>query len=111
MTSQRPVAAQAEGQTIVTLGRTSRRAGPKACSRSTRWPAATTAVRDGADRAGRDEILPGWTAARGLDSGDPVASASHPVVRAEIEAAVEAANSRLARVSRDEAEISALYPG
>ncbi|WAL66888.1 AMP-binding protein [Amycolatopsis cynarae] len=47
-----------------------------------------------------DEILPGWAAARGIEGGDVAVLASHPAVRAEIEAAVEAANSRLARVEQ-----------
>jgi long-subunit acyl-CoA synthetase (AMP-forming) len=47
-----------------------------------------------------DEILPGWAAARGIETGDGAALADHPEVRAEIDRAVESANSRLARVEQ-----------
>ncbi|WP_027942667.1 AMP-dependent synthetase/ligase [Amycolatopsis taiwanensis] len=47
-----------------------------------------------------EEILPGWAATRGIDTADPAALANHPEVRAEIDRAVAAANSRLARVEQ-----------
>jgi long-chain acyl-CoA synthetase len=47
-----------------------------------------------------DEILPGWAVAQGIETIDPAALASHPAVQAEIERAVDSANSRLARVEQ-----------
>jgi len=47
-----------------------------------------------------DEFLPGWAAQQGIEGTDPAALAGHPVVRAEIERAVESANARLARVEQ-----------
>ena len=47
-----------------------------------------------------DEIAPGWAAAKGIEESDVGELAEHPEVRAEIDRAVEAANSRLARVEQ-----------
>jgi long-chain acyl-CoA synthetase len=47
-----------------------------------------------------DEILPGWAAAHDIELAETAALAEHPAVRAEIDRAVEAANSRLARVEQ-----------
>jgi len=44
-----------------------------------------------------DEVVPGWAAARGVTSNDLATVAASPVVRAEIQAAVDAANEKLAR--------------
>ncbi|MFB9682665.1 AMP-dependent synthetase/ligase [Amycolatopsis plumensis] len=46
-----------------------------------------------------DEIAPGWAAANGVEAS-PDELASHPAVRAELERAVESANSRLARIEQ-----------
>ncbi|WP_326944057.1 AMP-binding protein [Amycolatopsis sp. NBC_01307] len=46
-----------------------------------------------------DEIAPGWAAANGVDA-KPDELADHPAVRAELERAVESANSRLARIEQ-----------
>ncbi|HET6504458.1 MAG TPA: AMP-dependent synthetase/ligase [Amycolatopsis sp.] len=47
-----------------------------------------------------DEIVPGWAAAHDIESAGTAALAEHPAVRAEIDRAVEAANSRLARAEQ-----------
>ncbi len=47
-----------------------------------------------------DEIAPGWAAANGVEAADVEALAVHPAVRAELAAAVESANSRLARIEQ-----------
>lgn len=47
-----------------------------------------------------EEILPGWAAARGIESTGTAALADHPEVHAEIDRAVAAANARLARVEQ-----------
>ncbi|WP_020670776.1 AMP-dependent synthetase/ligase [Amycolatopsis nigrescens] len=47
-----------------------------------------------------DEIAPGWAAANGIEAGDVAELAEHPEIRAEIDRAVESANSRLARVEQ-----------
>jgi len=44
-----------------------------------------------------DEVVPGWAAARGVTSNDLATVAASPVVQAEIQAAVDAANEKLAR--------------
>ena len=46
-----------------------------------------------------DEIAPGWAAANGVEAA-PDELADHPAVRAELERAVESANSRLARIEQ-----------
>jgi long-chain acyl-CoA synthetase len=47
-----------------------------------------------------DEIAPPWAASRGIEVADVSVLAEHPEVVAEIERAVESANSRLARVEQ-----------
>ncbi|GAA4532489.1 AMP-dependent synthetase/ligase [Amycolatopsis samaneae] len=47
-----------------------------------------------------DEIAPGWAAANGVEADDVDALAGHEAVLAEIERAVESANSRLARIEQ-----------
>ncbi|MFI6028674.1 AMP-dependent synthetase/ligase [Amycolatopsis magusensis] len=47
-----------------------------------------------------DEIAPAWAAANGIEAADPAELAAHPGIRAEIDRAVESANSRLARVEQ-----------
>jgi long-chain acyl-CoA synthetase len=47
-----------------------------------------------------DEMMPGWAAANGVEVAGGTSLADHPKVRAEIEAAVESANSRLARIEQ-----------
>lgn len=47
-----------------------------------------------------DEIAPGWAAANGVEAAGAEALAAHPAVRAELAAAVESANSRLARIEQ-----------
>jgi long-chain acyl-CoA synthetase len=49
-----------------------------------------------------DEIAPGWAAANGVEAApeDLTELADHPAVRAELERAVESANSRLARIEQ-----------
>lgn len=47
-----------------------------------------------------DEIAPSWAAARGIQDSGVAELARHPVVRAEIDRAVEAANNRLARAEQ-----------
>ncbi|WP_236789104.1 long-chain fatty acid--CoA ligase [Amycolatopsis sp. GM8] len=47
-----------------------------------------------------DEFLPGWAQARGIEFTDVATLAAHPAVREEIEHAVDAANSKLARVEQ-----------
>ena len=47
-----------------------------------------------------DESLPGWAAANGIELPEGASLADHPKVREEIEAAVESANSRLARIEQ-----------
>jgi long-chain acyl-CoA synthetase len=44
-----------------------------------------------------DEIAPGWAAANGVSVADPAELAGHPVVVAEIQRVVDAANAQLAR--------------
>ncbi|SHN43384.1 AMP-dependent synthetase/ligase [Cryptosporangium aurantiacum] len=44
-----------------------------------------------------EEAAPLWAAAHNIDASDPKALAEHPVVLAELQAAVDAANARLAR--------------
>jgi long-chain acyl-CoA synthetase len=47
-----------------------------------------------------DEIVPGWAAANGVEVADGMSLADHPGVREELETAVRAANSRLARIEQ-----------
>jgi long-chain acyl-CoA synthetase len=47
-----------------------------------------------------DESMPGWAAANGVEVPEGTSLADHPKVREEIEAAVESANSRLARIEQ-----------
>ncbi|MEC3978386.1 AMP-dependent synthetase/ligase [Amycolatopsis sp. H20-H5] len=47
-----------------------------------------------------DEIAPAWAATNGIEAADVVSLAAHERVRAEIDSAVESANSRLARVEQ-----------
>jgi long-chain acyl-CoA synthetase len=48
-----------------------------------------------------DEIAPGWAAANGVEGADTLEElAAHEKVRAELERAVESANSRLARIEQ-----------
>jgi long-chain acyl-CoA synthetase len=46
------------------------------------------------------EVAPAWAAREGIEAGDLAALAEHPAVHAAIEAAVGAANQRLARVAQ-----------
>ncbi|MBB1154035.1 AMP-dependent synthetase/ligase [Amycolatopsis dendrobii] len=47
-----------------------------------------------------DEIAPGWAKANGIEEADVETLARHEAVRAEIDRAVESANSRLARAEQ-----------
>src|SRR5205814_413005 len=47
-----------------------------------------------------DEVASAWAAARGLPGRDLAALAGHPEVYAELRAAVDAANEKLARVEQ-----------
>ena len=47
-----------------------------------------------------EEIAPGWAAANGVEAAGSAALAAHPAVQAELAAAVESANSRLARIEQ-----------
>jgi long-chain acyl-CoA synthetase len=47
-----------------------------------------------------DEIVPGWAAATGVEVPEGTSLADHPRVREELEAAVQSANSRLARIEQ-----------
>jgi long-chain acyl-CoA synthetase len=47
-----------------------------------------------------EEIAPGWADANGVDIAESASLADHPRIREEIEAAVQSANSRLARVEQ-----------
>ena len=47
-----------------------------------------------------DEIAPGWATANGVEVAAGESFADHPAVRAELERAVESANSRLARIEQ-----------
>ncbi|WP_051570752.1 AMP-dependent synthetase/ligase [Cryptosporangium arvum] len=44
-----------------------------------------------------EEAAPAWASARGIEAPDPKSLAAHPAVLAELQAAVDAANARLAR--------------
>ena len=52
-----------------------------------------------------DEIAPEWAAANGVEVPEGTSLADHPRVREELEAAVESANSRLARIEQMHAEL------
>jgi long-chain acyl-CoA synthetase len=47
-----------------------------------------------------DEIAPAWASARGIEVADVGELAGHPLVRAEIDRAVQSANDRLARIEQ-----------
>jgi long-chain acyl-CoA synthetase len=47
-----------------------------------------------------DEIAPAWAATNGVEIAEGASLAEHPRIREEIEAAVESANSRLARIEQ-----------
>jgi long-chain acyl-CoA synthetase len=47
-----------------------------------------------------EEIAPGWATANGVEAAGSEALATHPAVQAELAAAVESANSRLARIEQ-----------
>ena len=47
-----------------------------------------------------EEIAPGWATANGVEAAGSEALAAHPAVQAELAAAVESANSRLARIEQ-----------
>lgn len=83
-----------------------------------RHSAATTVVLHGAEELSRwkpvlgdlpavrhivildEDVLPNWASASGLGDTDPRTLASHPVVRAEIDQAVQAASARVEQIKR-----------